>query len=200
LIGEMATSYASSVVAAVDGPFVIGGNSFGAMVAYEMACQLEASGHRPSNVVLVDPRVSGASRGWLVPRLWRYQVKLRRRLARGWRRIRRSSAGPARPEQPASIHAARAEHSELRSTFEPTPYHGDVTLVATRDHRMLYGRDSALSGLVAGEMTIVPLGGLHAGALRGDRLPIVAEAVNEVLRRSQSAKQGGSATVSARDS
>ncbi len=36
------------------GPYFVGGHSFGGLVAYEMACQLEASGERVGSVVLID--------------------------------------------------------------------------------------------------------------------------------------------------
>jgi thioesterase domain-containing protein len=199
-VADMADGYATRLVAATDGPFVVGGNSFGAMVAYVMACLLESRGRPPAGVVLVDPRLTLASHGWLVPRLWRYQVKTRERVSRWSRRLLRIPARRQRPPVPANVHAAKATNRALRSTFEPRSYGGDVTLVATRDRRMEHGRDLGLREFVDGEVTIVKLGGQHRGALSDHRLAILARATNEVLRRAQPAKQGGSARVSARDS
>ena len=72
-----------------DGPYRLIGYSFGAYVAYEMACQLHSRGEAVSRLVLLDPGVS-----WQEPlrfvkavyRPLRYQQDLRK----GWERLSRT--------------------------------------------------------------------------------------------------------------
>ncbi|XXY13216.1 amino acid adenylation domain-containing protein [Sorangium sp. So ce216] len=55
-VEAMASQYIASMRGAQQtGPLTIAGWSMGGVVAFEMACQLEASGHGPNVVVLLDP-------------------------------------------------------------------------------------------------------------------------------------------------
>ena len=94
------------------GPFHLGGYSFGASLAYEMARQLTVAGHEVAQVVIVDTicpawRLTYAN---ALPAIGRWSVKsvdlarrrlqgsggsLRRRAGHGWRRLRRKVSGLA---------------------------------------------------------------------------------------------------------
>ncbi len=66
-IEEMATAYLEALRAAQPaGPYLLGGWSFGGLVALEMACQLEKVGERAS-LALLDPTAPGAAGGSDLP-------------------------------------------------------------------------------------------------------------------------------------
>jgi len=59
-ISDMAARYvAAMLVHQPTGPFYLGGHSFGAMIAYEMASQLVAQGHEVGLVAIIDQRLPG---------------------------------------------------------------------------------------------------------------------------------------------
>ncbi|KAI9884338.1 MAG: Type I Iterative PKS [Watsoniomyces obsoletus] len=51
---EMASYYASLIKTPADSPVILGGWSFGGVVAFEVACQLRAAGREVSGVILID--------------------------------------------------------------------------------------------------------------------------------------------------
>ncbi|KAI1777287.1 putative polyketide synthase [Hypoxylon cercidicola] len=53
-LGEMADEYARQVASTTAGPYLLGGWSFGGVVAFETARRLAAQGHRVIGVVLID--------------------------------------------------------------------------------------------------------------------------------------------------
>ena len=60
-IEEMARRYADALITAQpEGPFCLGGYSYGAAVAYEMACQLAKRGRRCACLVLIDSAAPGS--------------------------------------------------------------------------------------------------------------------------------------------
>jgi enterobactin synthetase component F len=59
-ISDMAERYiAAMLVHQPTGPFYLGGHSFGAMIAYEMAVQLVDQGHKVGLVAIIDQRLPG---------------------------------------------------------------------------------------------------------------------------------------------
>jgi thioesterase domain-containing protein/aryl carrier-like protein len=57
-VGTMAAEYLAALQAAQPvGPYLLGGWSFGGLVAYEMACQLAAQGHEVALLALFDSQV-----------------------------------------------------------------------------------------------------------------------------------------------
>jgi thioesterase domain-containing protein len=66
-IEEMAAAYVAAVRAAQPaGPYLLGGWSFGGLVALEMACQLERAGEAVA-LALIDPTTPGAAGGSAFP-------------------------------------------------------------------------------------------------------------------------------------
>ena len=58
--GDMAARYVAAMLAhQPTGPFYLGGHSFGAMVAYEMALQLVEQGHEIGLLAIIDQRRPG---------------------------------------------------------------------------------------------------------------------------------------------
>jgi thioesterase domain-containing protein len=59
-LNEMATRYVAAILQhQPTGPYYLGGASFGATVAYEMAVQLVAQGHEVGRLVIIDQRRPG---------------------------------------------------------------------------------------------------------------------------------------------
>jgi thioesterase domain-containing protein len=59
-IGDMAARYVAAMLAnQPTGPFYLGGHSFGAMIAYEMALQLVEQGHEIGMLAIIDQRRPG---------------------------------------------------------------------------------------------------------------------------------------------
>src|SRR5262249_18393933 len=54
-IAEIAGRLADAVETACDGPCMVGGWSFGGIIAFELACELERRGREVERVFLVDP-------------------------------------------------------------------------------------------------------------------------------------------------
>ena len=82
-IEELASTYVRDLVSFFpQGPYLIGGASFGGLVAFEMAKQLHALGVEPSLLVLFDTAVPGNER----------QVDARNQIARFWDGLRSQGA------------------------------------------------------------------------------------------------------------
>ena len=60
-IESMAATYVAALCAAQPaGPYYLGGYSYGGTIAYEMACQLEALGHRTALLAIVEHQAPGS--------------------------------------------------------------------------------------------------------------------------------------------
>jgi amino acid adenylation domain-containing protein len=59
---ELAADYVAAMRQVAPGPYLLGGWSFGAVVAYEMACQLERSGVEPALLLILDAPAPVAER------------------------------------------------------------------------------------------------------------------------------------------
>ncbi len=111
-------------------PLVLGGYSFGGLVAYEMACQLEAEGFPPDQLFLVEPVLHAG--GWralkelLRVRWWRRQA-MRNRCEKMIRRGERLPAG----QLPRFINL---RHRDAAVKYRPRPYSGRVVLYHRESH------------------------------------------------------------------
>ena len=164
------------------GAFVLGGNSFGGLVAFEMACRLEQAGRPPAALAMVDPFAPGVGGAVL-----RRERRALRHLWKRWARhvLRRVSPPHRRRFRSAKsqLGAVVATNMEAGLRYRPSGrYGGLVTLVAT-EHRLSVARDDTLgwSDLVAGEIDVVTVPGSHGRILDGERLPHVAAALDDLL-------------------
>jgi enterobactin synthetase component F len=92
--GEPITATAARYVAAIldqqpSGPFYLGGHSFGAMIAYEMALQLSAQGHEVGLLAIIDQHWPGQRRALVttVPGFYRILAALPGRIHRELGRV-----------------------------------------------------------------------------------------------------------------
>lgn len=146
-----------------DGEFVLTGSSFSAMVAFEVARQLRASGTEPKVTVLIEPSLCPGLRTWLELDLESFgQLKkgsnpyLRWLLmnnplrAQFWRRLigvaaKRQDALTEDAATPGVHSASRAYESaragSMRRTYKPSTYAGRSVLLAGADSAWLICRD-----------------------------------------------------------
>jgi acyl transferase domain-containing protein/thioesterase domain-containing protein len=137
------------------GPFLLGGASFGGLVAFEMARQLTAQGRRPESLVLFDTVVPGSeqrlSTTGKVSRLWRrfsnegaqYLARKagekshywRSKLYRRFQALESACYQMTRRDLPPSLRYFQVEEAHWRAlgryTFKPFP--GKITLMRAVD-------------------------------------------------------------------
>ncbi len=148
-----------------DRKFLLIGSSFSAMVAFEAARQLQASGREPTLTVLIEPSLLHRRRTWFELDLndagelrqgqnpylkWLWVNNPLR--ARFWRRLAKVSAR-RRGTSPGNGTASGADTSadtsfyeyvraqELRRSFRPAEYSGPAALIACSNNSWLISRD-----------------------------------------------------------
>jgi thioesterase domain-containing protein/acyl carrier protein len=199
-VEDLAARYVQAVqTIQPEGPYYLGGASFGGLVAFEMAQQLYAQGQQVALLVLFDTPAPGAStpktwpRRWLghlsnwrrfgQPYLQRKSRDLRKKLRR-WSRLlaQRWLNGSAPSPPPAAPIAHGAEVRLLfnagAARYEVKPYPGPITLFAL-GHRD--GMSDSLFDPALDEIDPqlgwgrVALGGLEVHELSGEHMTILKE-------------------------
>jgi thioesterase domain-containing protein/NADP-dependent 3-hydroxy acid dehydrogenase YdfG/aryl carrier-like protein len=161
-VEAMAERYVEAVLATAPGPpYRLGGWSFGAPVAFEMAQRLRRRGAVVDRLLLLDPpKPDPTLVDWLeftftvaLLHIWPYLVDYLRIAAAGRRDDLGAAAAPAPAARPALLRALRAELASLRSreamvrrimrivnlnsrairAYRPRPYPGPVTVFRMRD-------------------------------------------------------------------
>jgi thioesterase domain-containing protein/acyl carrier protein len=181
--------------------FVLGGNSFGATLAHEIASLLYDD-CRPGAVILVDPLfvplpaethvdrpVQTHLKSRATDRVVTWTRRRRSQAKRALRRLRRllsrkplQPVGGRRP-LPASIERAKAMSQRLRETYQPRPYPGSVVLFATEARQQLLG-DKFIQArpLVLGKIVLHSLPGKHGQLLGDERVHQIAAVVEDAIR------------------
>jgi amino acid adenylation domain-containing protein len=144
-----------------DDPCVLIGACSGAIVAFELACLLEANGHRVARLIMLDPSTIGdyrsrrrVARRWrplLIPRFVAKRLALYARdlrqlngAARREYLIRKGRTFGKRLQQPDPFRENIRELNRLRvrtatmtalTNYVPRPYHGAVTLITGDRYR-----------------------------------------------------------------
>lgn len=198
-IEDMAKHYVDAILAdQQQGPFLLGGFSFGASIAYEMACQLTARGHAVGLVALIDhgPATSRFAMDQVIPSLatllrhgpiWLWEEMRRHGLvsvvrAQAQALTRRLSRRRGGQFQDAAEFEALARHfpperaQTVKSNYQamlayrPGKYPGSVNVF-----RMRATHISHLFGDYALGWTGKALGGAHVCLLPGDHGSILKE-------------------------
>jgi aspartate racemase len=189
-----------------EGPYFIGGYSFGGWVAFEMARQLDRIGQRVAVLALFDPRVTFESRSALSgQRMWavwgrrltfhaRKLVRAESKLDYVQRRIttirrrydsRRWRAGAEiQPSIPlAQRNVTEACWTALRN-YTPSPYQGKATLFRTNTESSIF-RDpiEEWGGLCAGGLEICHVPGTHLDMFQEPFVRTLADELNVRLQR-----------------
>jgi thioesterase domain-containing protein len=175
------------------GPYIIGGFSFGGLVAFEIVQQLK-SASEVAMLVMIDPTLPWSSRDALrqpasterqTPRSLRQKIRLLQRRCRAitnavkwalcnnlvpiWTRL------PKKPYALRKFYFLEASQ-RVAQKYAPEPYQGDAILIQSKK----------ASGWAAGWRNLIT-GTLHVHELPGNHIEIVtgqnAAAVAEVLQR-----------------
>ncbi|MFF3504977.1 beta-ketoacyl synthase N-terminal-like domain-containing protein [Streptomyces sp. NPDC003247] len=181
-----------------NGPYLLGGWSYGAMVAHEMTRLLETMGESVELVVGIDgflPATGGLPVGalphWLVPSL-HLQWEARFRGARSRRPVpERPEGEPARVRELAGLRltAGVPDYVRLHNTsisallrHRPRPVRAPMLLLKAgtdQDRRTKLGR--RIAPLYGAGVTVRPLPGDHHSILGSRHVPALAAAIDQAL-------------------
>jgi amino acid adenylation domain-containing protein len=200
-IPEMARTYLRYVRSVqATGPYHLGGESFGALVAYEMACQLEESGERVGLVFLGDAWSTN------VPeyRKWRFRLSWAGYVLRvtpsEWRKLflrkilrRDPPKSVKRYVYADELHRRNSEaHRRASHRFRPRPFRGKVTLfrAGRYDHSVgrlqHYFRTPMMSWplLAAGGVELYWIDAEHREMMHGMRAMTFARTLQACINKS----------------
>ncbi len=191
-IEAMATRYIAEIRAVQgQGPYLLGGHSAGAHIAFEMARQLEAAGERVGLLAILeaDARRPGGRRGLIdEARFQLYSVRRLPRKQRGtylWRKLTRwlestpergpSEEGTKNPVWTAMERAVRA--------YQPRSYPGAITLFRAMDRSVTgtYSRTLGWGRLARGGVRVIDVPGTHSTVLRPGSEPPMAAKLRDCL-------------------
>jgi thioesterase domain-containing protein len=194
----MAGRYAQAIRAAEpDEPVVLGGYSFGAMLAFEIARSLQAHGRPPALVVMIDTPAPGWHPGPRPSRSEQYAARVR---AAGTAERLRMVANSVQWQVRAAYYEAtvglvprnlsdqipafKAHHTRMMRRYEPTgTYDGDVLVLCSDEHPN-GDADLGWSRIVTGPVTTARVRGHHEPLLREPWVDGVADEMNAAIRAS----------------
>lgn len=209
-IEEMAADYIKEIrTVQPDGPYFLGGFSFGGVVAFEMAQQLLKQGQQVALLALLDPSPPISANLWPSAPLWRdwlcehlrnlkrlgYPEKLLYTLERVKWRTDRIKIKTKRAVCSFCLAIGRPIPSRLRMfyffqvsgqakrKYVPQLYPGRVLLLRAKERPY----DSRLnwSKLIEGELEIHELPGNHLDVIHGPLTAVWSEKLRECLQRTQ---------------
>lgn len=196
-----------------DGPYMLGGNSFGGLIAWEMAQQLTAAGHEVALLALFDTWGPGYPRFPEPPGAW---TKLRNRFALHWGDLKRLDDTQRREyvEEkfanasarawrlgirslrktrrwlewqilPPALREARRQGRKALQRYAPRPYSGPVTLfrAANQPPGAVEDPTNGFSGLAVGPFEVVVVPGFHAAIVREPQVRGLAQRLNESMEK-----------------
>jgi thioesterase domain-containing protein len=199
-IEDMARDYVAEIQRLYpSGPFGLCGWSFGGIVAFEMARQLEREGRPAALLALLDSRVRRAQR----PRRlvadvpgqvsalfegrarWRRKVRTARQIAENaiwrWLVLWRRAGGWL----PAAIHNVTQANRNARRDYVPQPYAGPVTYFRIADGHASHRPASHLAWvpLSLGGLEVHDVPGTHRTMVFEPHVRILAEKLTQCLEQ-----------------
>lgn len=191
------------------GPYLLGGYSFGGLIAFEMARQLYEDGQKTHLVLLFDSWIQGANRRLRLRELakiffrntrslgaryamgkfrdrWRYYEKVTENVLFG---LLGSLFERINLDRPCRIAKAQTEKANRRalSLYRPGPYEGPVLLMVSGDRqKLISSRGDPFQGwgILAGKgLDICPIPSDHAAILYEPCVQIVARIICTRLSR-----------------
>ncbi len=184
------------------GPFLLGGYSGGAAVAFEMARQLTSQGHEVALLALIDTRRPGwgltAARvpatlfnfcrnipGWIRDDLAKSSPR------QAWKDVRRhlrqfAGRGPAveriidLSRYPVELQQTMQREYAMLDAYRPRPWAGPVLLLRARTQPLLLLHDEAALGwstLVNGSIDIIQMPGNHVTMMREPHVDALGRAL-----------------------
>ena len=193
-VEDMASHYLEAIrTIQPEGPYLLGGLSFGGTVAFEMARQLQAKGEEVALLALLDtfpgkyePATSLLLKLGKMPARDQFDYIQRKtgQYARNWkRRIDRMFLPQALKNVRRGIHQAGTQYS-------PKPYSGDITLFRASE-KSLRGVNDTYAGwrdLATGKLEVVEIPGGHVSMLGEPQVAELAEQLKACLDSAQSAQ------------
>lgn len=191
-VEQMAELYLKSMRATqLQGPYFIGGYSFGGLVALEMARRLRATGEEIGLLTLVDTYLPGPKESQsLLGRFlsltsaqkWAY---LRKRIVRYGRGIKRRIVALYLPP---AIKAVREACATAEKKYLPRSYDGSMVIFRASE-KALRGLDDPKSGwqkYVAGAIEVHEVDGDHGNILNDPQVKRLAAQIRARLEKAQS--------------
>lgn len=206
---EMLAAFYISQVKEVQpqGPYLLGGASFGGLVAYEMARQLVASGDRVAALIILDRPIPGGRS--LMPLTQRYQKYWRKFLETGpayllgkiqgraifekdklWRRFSKAqqryrAMKVSREPMIASYRELSEYHTRLAKGYEAKPYAGKVIVVRAEtvaEGFVVHEEDLGWSRYAQGGVDVISNPGGHMTMFRPPHVETLAAQIETLLR------------------
>ncbi len=198
-VEQIATRFLEDIQAVMpNGPYRLLGYSFGGLIAFEMACQLEAKGERVTFLGQVDTSPPGSNRDASIPvrlrihagnirklsweKRWKYlQDGFKRQLIELGRRKAIHDAMPVEKFFPNDHRAATT--LAIRSYKPQKKFVGDITVfkATERPWYIRWDRMGGWQGYVTGEVTFHEVPGTHGSIVREPNVKYLAEALFEAL-------------------
>jgi amino acid adenylation domain-containing protein len=177
-IEDMAAHYVSELqIAQSEGPYYLGGYSFGGMVALEMAHQLRARGQQVGLVVLLDTFPAGVQsefslfRNYLTLSLDQQWMHLRRKARALPRSVRRRIAMIRLPKALKKVRNASYDAARI---YKPRPYEGSVILFCASEKGLSsINLESAWKELAPG-IEIYEVSGHHGNIVEKPQVQLLA--------------------------
>lgn len=198
-IERMAARYVAAMRALrPEGPYLIGGYCFGAVIAFEMARLLDLQGKRPARLVLMDGYAPGfprpLSRGGLTGPMYSFIDRARRvrpllaylsHLPRERQRAHLLRlAKTLMPGTTGSSSSLPGRENDAVWEYDPRPYQGAAVLLKPNKEPLGFGREAAMGWdrIIEGRIEIEVVPGYHRSLIFEPRLRSLAEKLNSSLR------------------
>ena len=201
-VEEMATHYLNDVRSAQpNGPYYLGGYSFGGMVALEMAQRLRAEGQEVGLVVLLDtfPGALKTNRSLMgtfltlpLEEKWRHVVRKANAFPRS---MRRRWAMMRLPEE---LKKVREGCYQAARNYEPRPYDGAAVLFRASEKGLSATNQESAWKRLAPAIEIYEVSGHHGNIVDPPQVKLLAEEVEARLEAAYG-RQGEEITFAAAD-
>jgi len=190
-VEEMAALYYEQIRGVQpEGPYFLGGYSFGGLVALEIARKLRSEGKQVAMLALVDTYAGVPPATSLVSKFFR--LSWTQKLAYLRKRADRYRKGIKRRidllYMPAALRQVREACAIAERTYEPRPYAGKVTLFRASEKGLRGLDDSQLSGwhrYAKGGLEIHEIDADHGNILNEPRVRHLADAIKKCVRRAR---------------
>jgi thioesterase domain-containing protein len=165
------------------GPYLIGGHSAGAHIAFEIAQQLLGAGESVALLAVLEADARTRSGHRSLADTLRCQIDGIRKLPwkqRGtylWRNFARATARRTSAVPPGGKNAVWAATERAVRQYRPAPYSGQITLFRATDRSVTgtYGRTLGWARLARGGTRVIDVPGTHSTVLRpGSEPPMAA--------------------------
>jgi aspartate racemase len=190
-VEDMAAHYLEAIrTIQPQGPYLLGGLSFGGTVAFEMARQLQAKGEQVALLALLDtfpgkyePATSLLLKLGKMPAREQFDYIQRKtgQYARNWKRRM------DRMFLPQALKNVRRGIHEAGTRYSPTPYSGDITLFRASE-KSLRGVNDEFAGwreLATGDLEVVEIPGGHVSMLAEPQVRTLAQQLKARLESAQ---------------